>query len=107
VNENLSQMVQQLKSTHGDDRVHVIETMGETFIVRMPTRPEYKRFRSYVIDAGKRNDAHDALISEVLLYPERAAATAIFDRKPALVETLGEWIAEQAGAGANVEKKAL
>lgn len=90
---------------HGADRVHPVSVFEEFFILRTPTRDEMQRFRSYMLDDKRQAEAHDVLMSDCVVFPERAAADAIFDRKPGLPQTLGVWLTAQTGIGQLVEKK--
>lgn len=90
---------------HGAERVSAGEVKGHFFVIRSPTREEYQRSRSYVMDPAKRHLAHAVIVADCVLHPEGEALESIFNRWPGLEVSVGEFIMDAAGAGAEVEKK--
>lgn len=97
--------IDKLKAEHGE--LHELSHAGETVIVKAPNRPTWKRFRAQAQDEGKRLIAMEELLRACVVHPERSSLEAMLDRKPGLVEAFGKVLAELAGAGTDVEKKAL
>lgn len=97
--------IQKLKAEHG--ALHQLDHAGEAVIVKSPNRATWKRFRSQAQDEAKRLIAMEELVRACVVHPERGELEAMLDRKPGLVESFGKVLAELAGAGTDVEKKAL
>jgi hypothetical protein len=83
-------------------------TQGDvTVVATPPNRHLWKRFRTQMMDDRRQSDAMENLVRDCVLYPDRAAFEAILERRPGLVEAFGKQLQELAGAGGEVEKKAL
>ena len=91
-----------LKAEHGDD-VYVLEAMGHTVAVRMPTEAEFDAFMAQVTAPKQGAVAVKLLFRRVCVWPPKSEVEAMLARKPGLGATFGNKVAELAGLGAEVE----
>jgi len=97
--------IQRLKAEHGE--VYLVESGGVAVVVRPPRSPEYKRFRSLVMDEKRRPDALERLTRDCVVWPDPEELDALLERRPALAEVVGGKLLELAGAAEEVEIKKL
>jgi hypothetical protein len=94
-----------LKADHG--QLHVLEACDRAIIVKMPSRQEYRKFKTMGMDAQKRPDALEVLVKLVTVHPVRHELEAMFEQLPALAETFGGKVVELAGAVEDASVKKL
>lgn len=97
--EKFAKAYEEAVANHGDDRVAIVESKLGPVLLRSPSRPEYKRFRSQLKPKGDNGDILEQLARQVVLYPSRQEFDAMLDRRPALADTVGNRALELAGAG--------
>jgi hypothetical protein len=73
------------------------ESIGLFAVVRPPERLEWKTYRTESVEPAVRYTAQMKVCTTIALYPEPADLMALFDRRPAAVETMFAQIAELAG----------
>lgn len=100
------QQKEALKSAHGDD-LHVVTVKGTDFVFKVPDRHIWNRFKDQVADARRRRGATEMLVKACAVHPSVEAIDAIFDKRPALAETLGSKLGELAGLEEDVESGKL
>jgi hypothetical protein len=76
-------------------------------VVRRPNRGEYKRFRAMQSDEKQKPAAVEALLFDVLVYPERPELNRMLDERPALADVFGAKVLELAGLTGEAEGKKL
>lgn len=102
---------EKLKGAHPDkDVVKLtvkIEDLDEThqFIVKVPGRPEWKKFRKEVANEATRGDAAEHLMRDCTIYPEAKDLDALLVKRAGLAESVGGKLASLAGGGAVEAKK--
>lgn len=121
MNEPGKEVIERLKSQHADRSLHLVTIVEDGdeihFVMTGPTKLEYKKFTDEILGAkDKKNDAEmvDAVRTAVeraalaqIRWPDRSEVQAVFDRKPALVDSLRDEIHKAAGANAEVRSKKL
>jgi len=98
--------IEELRAKFGPD-VTILETAGEIVIIRKPSRMEYARFRQLLLseDARQKSTANEVLASGSMVWPEgMVEREAVFDRAPAIIDTIASEAARLAGAGAEAKK---
>lgn len=109
----LEEMVEQWKSQYGE--VYEVkaesaedaarEGIPEAFYFRLPGRPELSRFaKTAMTDALK---ALHNLVMDCLLYPDRNAVTALLEKKPGLIISLGSKIQQLVGTSLDFTHRKL
>lgn len=96
--------LQELKS-NSPTEVAVYSVSGVDIVLRAPSRMEYRAWKANVRDERKRLDAPELLLNTCVLSPPIAELQTLFDRKPALIDTLSSKALELAGLQEDVEKK--
>lgn len=67
--------------------IHVVSPEKEwELVVRPPTRPEVKRYRTQLRDPRYAADAVEILITAAVIYPDPPAFQALLDKYPLLCE---------------------
>lgn len=85
--------------------VIILEADGEVVAIKKPSRQAYSRFRQITGDDTKKWMAAETLLGDCLVYPETLAEKeAVFDRKPALIDTFAVECIKLAGGGAEAKK---
>jgi hypothetical protein len=85
--------------------VTILEAAGEIVGVKSPSRVAYSRFREYMMDDRRKVQANEALVIDCLVYPPAGSEReAIFDRRPALIDTFANELIKMAGGGADAKK---
>jgi hypothetical protein len=85
--------------------VAAFEVGGLFFVMRGPTREEFKRFRIQVVTPASRAAAQEVLVLECTLHPGQEAMDALLNRKPGLMDPLGEALMQLAQGGEGAQKK--
>lgn len=102
-----NEQLDKLKVEHGE--VHLLKASsdeGEFFVVvKRPTRPQYKRFKSLATDEKRRVDAGEWLVLECLVHPSREDFQIALERHPGLGDSYAEDVLKIAGVGATVDVK--
>jgi hypothetical protein len=81
-------------------------TIGDLFfILRGPTREEFKRFRVQSVAVQTRAAAQEALVLACAMHPSSEAVDTLLNRKPGLIDPLGNACMELAEGGVGAEKK--
>ena len=76
--------------------------------MRSPNRGAYERYKAAVAaDSSKRFHATEQLLCASIVHPAPSELTAMFERKPGLIETLGGEALELAGFVLQVETEKL
>lgn len=90
-------LIASASAEHGDDGYSVLRTNGMEFLVRRPTRAEWKRFLADSGNPARRDVATENLVTTSMLWPDRAEFKARLERRPALCEELAEPVITLAG----------
>lgn len=97
--------VQELKSKHGE--LVAYEVGGQTVAFRRPNRVDYSRFKKEAFKEELRHTAADNLAISCLVYPDRDAFNAIWDRFPTVVDKAANDLIELMGSEESIKKKQL
>ncbi len=103
-------LVNSLKSKHpGCDLRQIGDEDEDPIIVRTPTLAEWKAFKAQARDDNKAKamDAPAWLVKTCCVWPEDATRKEIIDRKPAIVDTWANKLAEFAGVRESIASKKL
>lgn len=98
-------VIEELKAKYSG-RIVVLTAGDYSVIVRKPGRADWKLFVDLTADPAKRAEAPDRLFWACVVYPDKAAVTAMLDDKPALSTRFGGEIIDLAGGNMEVEKNA-
>lgn len=97
----------ELKAKHGELFQLRAALTGDVVVVRRPPEPLWRRFRTQMMDPGKKAYAPEQMLLDCIVHPERKTVQAMFTALPGLVETFAGELATLGGAGQDVQKKAL
>lgn len=98
--------VESLKAKHGVSKVYALDDGdGHVVYVRMPSVGVWRRFRSQIQDARKRDEAGQVLFYSCLLHPDAEAFRALVELQPGIVDSFASEVCELAGLAKDVEKK--
>jgi hypothetical protein len=95
-------VIEEQKAKHGT--VHLLKAGEHEVIVKRPSRPAWRKFRTLAAEPSKRPDALEGLLRDCLVYPDQKALEAMLEQAPALSELFGNEVMDIAGAGLEVEK---
>ena len=93
----------ELRTKHG--KLHIRAVDDTDFVLRAPSRLEYRKWKADIQDERKKLDASELLLLPCIVYPEPQDFQAMLDERPALADTLGLQLLEIAGMTKAVEKK--
>jgi hypothetical protein len=102
---NTAPDIGKLKAEHDD--IYRINVGDDSFIVRPPTRTEYRRFITAASNDKKRAIALEDLCADCVLHPEPEQFRQLTDRKPGIPATIGNKLLEIAGVVEEAEAKKL
>lgn len=88
--------ITKLKSAHGDD-LHLFTSGGHELVLKAPGRDLWTKFKRTSQEPARRAQALEHLVTDCIVHPERDAVVSLIDRRPGLVDTVGEKLAELAG----------
>jgi hypothetical protein len=74
-------------------------------VIRKPTRPEFKRFKSMAMNPAQQADALEHMIRTIVVYPSRAAFDALLEDYPAIPAAFDAQLAELTGAAVDESVK--
>jgi hypothetical protein len=100
------EIIERLKAAHPNTELHELAFADGSVVVRLPSRSEYRMFQSIVTDRSL-PEGLEYLLNTCVVHPDAAAVAALFERRPGLVNVLGNKLAGLAGSGAQVEAKKL
>jgi len=90
-------LVEDLSAAHGI--VHVLESdEGHVFIIRQPSRADYRKYRAKVNDDKTKADAQEHFFRDVCVYPTGSDLVQLLDAHPAFGDLLGIEALKIAGA---------
>lgn len=75
------------------------------FVMRKPTRGEYKQFRARLNDDRTKSDAQDALVRVLCVYPSKEAFDALLEEWPAIPEAASEALLALMGMATEADLK--
>jgi hypothetical protein len=81
--------------------------VGGAAIFRSPTKGEYKRWRSMMIDPAQRLEGNEAIVFGCLVYPSVAELRNLFEKRPGFADTWADKLTDWAGGGQRVTEKKL
>ena len=84
-----------LRGEHGEVFSIRSKDGAHEVIVRLPTRPEWKRFMAQ--SRKKDDNASEVLLMCCIVHPDKSGQTALFARYPALVDSFAAKLCELAG----------
>ena len=98
-------IIASLKSTHGEN-LRKVAFDDLAFVVRPPSRVEYKRFSDKVQDEQKKRGAPEELARCCVVYPASEAMDTILEKRAGVLHLLSTHVLELAGISAEttVEK---
>jgi hypothetical protein len=101
--------IDELKAAHPGAKLHQLTPEGHdaVFVVKPPTRAQWKRFRTESQDTAKRATAIETLCLDCVVHPPRAEFEQLLERLPGMAASLAGEIAEIAGTVEKFEKKEL
>lgn len=101
--------IDELKAANPGAKLHLLtsEEAETEFVVKPPTRAQWKRFKTEIQDPAKRASAIETLCLDCVVYPARAEFEQLLERAPGIASSLSEEIADIAGVVEKFEKKAL
>jgi len=108
VNDNTidQKVLDDLKAQYGE--IYQVETEdGDPLVFRLPSRVEYRRFKSHSLDEQKRAEADEQLVRTVTVYPDAAGVADLFARLPAFATSTAGAILRASGAVQGLEAKKL
>jgi hypothetical protein len=76
-----------------DDGCRLVEASNRFFVLRRPTRGEYKRWKADV----RESDSFDTLLIDCVYFPPKEEFAKLRDKYPALPDELGQTVLELAG----------
>ena len=88
---------ERLVTEHGEDGFRVCESGGRTYVVRRPTRGEYKLFRRALGGERTKDGAAEQLVMDCIVEPSRDEFLTLLEKRPALCEELAEAVLCLAG----------
>jgi hypothetical protein len=97
--------VEELKAKHG--ALHSLSVGDAEVIVKAPRGEIWRRYRTQLLDEQKRIVATENLVRGCVVWPDKAGLDSMLDARPGLAEAFGRELVKMAGAGEDVEKKAL
>lgn len=103
--EEKRQLVADARARWTQTDVAGFELGGLFFVVRGPSREEFKRFRVAAVAVQSRAAAQEVLVLECVLYPSGEQMEGILNRKPGLIDALSEALMELGGGGEAAKKK--
>lgn len=101
------ELAAELKRQHGISKVHVFESGTNKVFVRSPQTGVWRRFRSQMQEAKRRDEASEQLFRACLLHPSQEVFNAMLEDEPGLLDTFASELCEVAGLAKEVEKKVL
>jgi hypothetical protein len=83
------------------------DKLGDQIAVRLPTRAQWRKFKADITsDVPDRKElATEALLLDVVVFPEREELRAYFEKRPAAPEVFAQGVGELVGFGGRAEKK--
>jgi hypothetical protein len=93
------EQIAKLKQAHPDAELSLIkdDNSGAEVVVKTPSEPEWRRFRSMSSDENQRAMALRVLVIACVVQPPPDAFAEMLERKPGLAETFGSKLVEIAG----------
>jgi len=85
----------------------IVTEEGGAIICKAPSRGEYKRFRSMVVDPNQRAMALETLVFGCCVHPPTAELSAMLERRPGWAEVWGDKLAGWSGSGQEATEKKL
>lgn len=73
------------------------------FVVALPERPAWNKFRDAALDEERRGSAVEDMVKSSILYPKLADFMQLIKKRPGLVSTVGNQITKLVGASSEVE----
>jgi hypothetical protein len=92
-----AKVLEAAKAEHGADALRLVRSGGREYLLRRPTRGEFKRFRKEAGNDKIKDEAIETIVLDCLVFPTRAEFEELLEKLPALCEELGEHVFELAG----------
>jgi hypothetical protein len=92
-----AKVLEAAKAEHGADALRLVRSGDREYLLRRPSRGEYKRFRREASSDRTKDDSIETLVLDCVVHPPRAEFEALLDKLPALCEELADQVLELAG----------
>ena len=93
--------LEELKAKHGD----LYDICG--VVCKSPSRGAWGKFRSFAMDDKKKSNAAESLVRDCAVLPAGQELDSLFDKQPALADSIAGKLAELAGVVGEIEAKKL
>lgn len=103
------EQIAKTKAANPGVEMHLLEAepWDESIIVRVPTEANWMKWRNAIREGENIRGAQKDLVNDSLLFPTPLEMSAIYDRRPALVEEFASGISKIAGVIQSVKAKKL
>lgn len=104
--KNQETLIETLRATHGDVELYLLSPDEHGVVARGPGREAWRRFIAGA-KGGKELTAMENLLWDCAVHPSREELEALLERRPALVVTYGNQLAQIAGLDGEASAKKL
>jgi hypothetical protein len=102
-----AEQIEEAKAKHPDRELMLLESLSYTVIVTIPNGTEIGAFRREVQNVERRSNAMSRLVTNSIVWPDRAAVNEILSTRPLMLENWLKQIEELAGGAEEVTAKKL
>ena len=98
-------VIEELKAKHGE--IYRLEHLGHEVVVRLPSSPEWLRFKEMQADEGRRSKAPAQLVRDTCVFPDAQSLEVMLNKYPGLADTFAGEVAEVAGLSKKAQREKL